>query len=335
MHGRRLDLALMFCWVPLAVLAWAVSGDGRSVEILAAATLLVSLAHQPITVAMVYGEPQQFRQRKKLFVMAPVVLSVAIYAGLRISVLLVALIGAAWNTEHTLMQRYGIVRIYRRKGGDSAPGRRDLHLLFSWLAATLAWVIADPRTSDRIESLGLKGVNKRGAELLVDVRPAATALLVVGLGYAAVATWRWLRAEAAAGFSANPAVYLYVAGTAALFVVAVINPIAGFIAWVGSHAIEYFIIVSTNLHSRYPAVADAEQPRSVLERGVQSRLGSIGVVVAFTAVALGVVHLFLQVGWLDVYRTLFFLVGALHILYDGFIWKLRQPQVARSFAIDS
>ena len=48
------------------------STDGRT-----AATLLVSLAHQPITMAMVYGEPQQFRQRRALFIAAPIVLSLA------------------------------------------------------------------------------------------------------------------------------------------------------------------------------------------------------------------------------------------------------------------
>lgn len=335
MHGRRLDLVLMFCWVPLAMLAGLVGGNADAVQLSVAAVLLVSLAHQPITMALVYAEPQQFRQRRRLFIVAPVVLMLAIYFGLRVSVVLVAVIGAAWNTEHTLMQRYGIVRIYRRKGGDTSPGRLDLHLLMSWLLATLAWVVADPSTSERIESLGLRGVNQRGAEVLVDVRPAATALLLLGIGYAVVATTRWLRREAGRGFDANPAVYLYVAGTAGLFLVAVINPIAGFVAWVGSHAIEYFIIVSTNLNSRYPADDVGNRRVSVLGRAVQSPLHSIGVIVLVTVSVLGVVQSLVWVGSLEAYQTAFFLVGALHILYDGFIWKLRQPQVARSFAIDS
>ena len=261
MHSRRVDLALIFCWAPLALAVIAFGGNARVVQAMAAGVLLLSLAHQPITMALVYGEPQQLRQRRAVFVVAPVILFAAIWYGLQVSVVLVAFIGAAWNTEHTLMQRYGIVRIYRRKAGDRAPGRLDFHLLMSWLAVTLAWVVADPRTGERIDSLALKGLNQRSAELLVDIRPAAVALLLLSGAYAVVSTIRWTAREIAEGFSANRAVYLYVGGTAALFIVAVIDPIAGFVAWVGSHAIEYFLIVSTNLAARYPDPApEAARP---------------------------------------------------------------------------
>jgi hypothetical protein len=35
------------------------------------------------------------------------------------------------------------------------------------------------------------------------------------------------------------------------------------------------------------------------------------------------------------YDITLYSVGALHFLYDGFIWKLRQPVVAADFAIPS
>ena len=38
---------------------------------------------------------------------------------------------------------------------------------------------------------------------------------------------------------------------------------------------------------------------------------------------------------LTVYGVLFFGIGGLHILYDGVIWKLRRPDVARSLDIDT
>jgi hypothetical protein len=31
-----------------------------------------------------------------------------------------------------------------------------------------------------------------------------------------------------------------------------------------------------------------------------------------------------------IYSMIFFTLGALHFFYDGFIWKLRNPEVARS-----
>lgn len=33
------------------------------------------------------------------------------------------------------------------------------------------------------------------------------------------------------------------------------------------------------------------------------------------------------------YAVILFTVGGLHILYDGVIWKLRRPDVARSFGV--
>ena len=44
----------------------------------------------------------------------------------------VGAVAGLWNAEHTLMQRYGVVRIYGRKAGEG--GRSDEKpLLFSWL----------------------------------------------------------------------------------------------------------------------------------------------------------------------------------------------------------
>ena len=37
-----------------------------------------------------------------------------------------------WNAEHTLMQRYGVMRIYGRKAGDD-HGRLEKPMLIVWL----------------------------------------------------------------------------------------------------------------------------------------------------------------------------------------------------------
>ena len=35
-----------------------------------------------------------------------------------------------------------------------------------------------------------------------------------------------------------------------------------------------------------------------------------------------------------VYSMVFFTLGALHFFYDGFIWKLRNPNVAKSVGVN-
>jgi hypothetical protein len=40
-----------------------------------------------------------------------------------------------------------------------------------------------------------------------------------------------------------------------------------------------------------------------------------------------------SIGSYDVYAFVFLTLGAMHLFYDGLIWKLRRPEVARGFQI--
>ncbi|MEM7287826.1 MAG: hypothetical protein AAF480_15855 [Actinomycetota bacterium] len=324
---RRRDLAVAAAWVPFAVVAIVIPDTW--VRWFALGVLLLSLAHQPLTLGLVYGDPVQRRARARFFLWAPVVLAAVILVGQAISFMLVAVIGGLWNTEHTLMQRYGLVRIHRRRRGDETPGRLDLLLLASWLVLVLAWAVRDPRTPDRIETLGLGTANERGLEVLVDIRPAATVLFALAVVGATVCTWRWLANEAANRFGAGAGVYGYVGATAALFAVAVVHPIAGLLAWVGAHAVEYFVVVHESLGRREPGAAG-----SLVDRASTSGARALAFMVAVSAVGSAVVLLAQYHAGLTVYGVIFFGIGGLHILYDGVIWKLRRPEVARSLDID-
>jgi hypothetical protein len=330
-HSRGVDAITAFSWLPFAVGAMAVSAIAvGAMRWYAMGVLLLSLAHQPITLALVYGDGQKVRSRPRVFLLAPLVLAGVIYVGLEISFILVSTVGGLWNTEHTLMQRYGFTRIYRRKGGAVGAGRDDLALLAGWLALVLAWAVVDPRTPERIERLQLGTANERSLELLVDLRPAAAAIMAVAAAFAVITTARWIRRERATGFAANPAAYLYVGATAALFVVAVIDPIAGLLGWVGAHAVEYFVIVATSLRAR------RETERSVVS-GVDRVIGrrrGVAVLMLTSALIGSLVVLVAELtAGLVLYGMIFFMIGGLHILFDGFIWKLRTPQVAESLAI--
>lgn len=330
-HGVRTDVVLALGWVPFALGAIGVRGHATALHWFAWGVLVLSLLHQPVTLALAYGDGEQFAANKRVFTWAPIALAAAILVGLRIDFLLVAVIGGIWNTEHTLMQRYGITRIYRRKGGDIGSSRLDLAMLASWLVLVLAWAVASPRTAERIESLGLGTANERSLELLVDVRPAASVLLVVALAGALATTARWFDRERRFGFDANPAAYLYLASTAGLFVLAAFHPVAGLLAWVGSHAAEYFIIVGTNLNARYPADVAHRAP---VGRAVRGPLGIVGFIALVSLVGAGVVALAGTVGTLATYGLVFFGLGGLHIICDGFIWKLRRPTVAAGFGLE-
>lgn len=328
-QGARVDVAVALCWVPFALVGHAAESRGSDVATVVTAVLLLSFSHQPLTLALVYGDPQQFRLRRAIFTWSPLVFVIAVWGGRQLSLLLVAAVAGLWNAEHTLMQRYGVTRIYGRKVGQE-DGRLERAMLMSWLVLALIWVAADPALPARISRLRLGDVNANGLQLLSDLRPAAAALVVPAVALAVGLAVRWLRQEVTLGDAANPAKHLYVASTAALFVVILVDPLAGFVAYVGSHAVEYFVIVHQTLDRRYRAVPTGGGALGQVLRAPPGRAGF------FAAYACGVVLLVAVLRWHDspsLTSVVFLTLGGLHVFFDGFIWKLRRPAVASSFSI--
>ena len=321
-------MAVAFCWVPFAVAGAAMASQPGQLGRLLAVALLLSLAHQPLTLALVYGDPGQFALRRRLFSWSPVVFVAAIVVGLHVSLVAVAAVAGLWNAEHTLMQRYGLTRIYGRKTGQQ-DGGLEKAMLLSWLVFGAVWAAAQPSTEGRAQGLGLGGTNERSVHLLASLRPAAAVLLIpVGLAVAGLAA-AWVRAEMRRWPQVNPAKYVYLASTALLFVLIVVHPIIGIAAYVGSHAIEYLVIVHQHLGRRYGASAEGGS----LGQVVRSRFGRTGFMAGYLLVVVGAFILLRTNLPATAYTTILLTAGGLHVFYDGLIWKLRRPSVAKGFAI--
>jgi len=324
-HGPGRDLALALCWVPFAVAVLAVQGHRHFLAAALSAVLLLSLSHQPVTLALVYGDRERFRDHRGIYLVGPAVALGVVLLGLHVSLLLVAIAAGLWNAEHTLMQRYGVTRIYGRKVGDD-HGRLERPMLFSWLGLAMIAAAANPRTPRYLAQVDLGDVNRRGITELTRFRPEATLLLVPALVVAAVLTRRWWRAEQAADH-ANPAKWAYVGATAALIAVVCIDPVVGFAAYVGAHAVEYFVIVR--------GAADRRAARGgggVVGCAARSRLGPGGFVAVAAVGAVVPLVVLGRLGSFMVATGAYLTVGALHIFYDGLIWKQRTPAVAHDLA---
>ena len=230
-HGPVLDVAMALCWVPFAAAGVALQDNTNQLAWFVSATLLLSFSHQPLTLALVYGDATNFRLRRRIFTWSPLIFAVAVFATRSISLATLAVVGGLWNAEHTLMQRYGITRIYGRKSGQDT-GSTEKWMLFSWLGLAMVWAAADSRTPGRVERTGLGGNNKRGLDILTDLSPAARWALPVVALLALGFTARWIRDERHRGDAANPAKRFYIAATAALFITILVNPIAGFLGHV-------------------------------------------------------------------------------------------------------
>jgi len=325
-HGPIADAALACCWVPFALAAHSLENRPDALTVLVAGVFLLSFAHQPLTMGLVYGDPVQFTARRRLYLIAPIAFALAILVGQAISLTLVALVAGLWNAEHTLMQRYGLTRIYGRKAGDE-NGPLERAMLISWLVTAMVWVAAFVDIPRQVQRVHLGGTNTRGVELLHRLSTGARWLLVPTIVLAVVLAARWWRAERAFGVRANPAKHLYLAATAALIATIIIDPIAGLVAYVGAHALEYFVIVHRSLRGRVDdaPVARATSTASGRAKVYAAYFAAIAVLLAFTYPRFG--------GHGYGFVVLFF--GALHILYDGFVWKLRRPAVAASLGVTS
>lgn len=348
MHRPVADVALALAWVPfvLAAIAFqgmsAGEGDLTLLTLFISAVFLLSFAHQPLTMALVYGDPEQFRLRRVIFTVSPFLFMLAIGVGFYVSFAIVALVGGLWNAEHTLMQRYGVTRIYGRMVGQD-DGLVEKLMLFSWLIAAALWVAADPSTPGRAASLPLGENNQLAIDWLARLRPIAFALWVPAMIAVVALGVRWVLDERRRP-TVNPMKWVYLGSTATLFLVMVVDPLAGIMGYVGAHALEYFVIVHQSLGKRYgtaPAGATvaggAGAPGSgrgpVLGRAVRARTGRLGFLAVYVAIIIAVVTVLERAGSRLAYIVVFFTLGGLHVFYDGFIWKLRRPAVAQSLSI--
>jgi hypothetical protein len=136
---------------------------------------------------------------------------------------------------------------------------------------------------------------------------------------------RWWRAERSLGTAASRAKHLYALGTLGLVVMVMVDPIAGVAGYVAAHAIEYFAVVHRSLRTR-----SDDAPVAQATRTAPRRLAMYALYFALIA-AIVVGTTMTRAHTVYAFAILFF--GALHILYDGFVWKLRRPSVAASLGI--
>lgn len=324
-RGPAADAAVALCWIPIAALAVALDDSPDALLTLFGGVFLLSFLHQPLTLVLVYGDPDQFALRRRLFTWTPPILVAAVLIGMHVSLPLVAVVAGLWNAEHTLMQRFGVTRMYARKAGEGREqAALDRLMLLSWLVLALVWVAADRRTPEHVAMVPLQQHLRAALDILHALRPVAVVLLAPVVATVLGLTGRWVLTERSRGAAASTPKRLYVASTAALFVVMLLHPIAGFAAYVGSHALEYFAIVHLSAGRRYAIGGGGMVGRVVRRAGAG---GLIAAVVAFLLAVQGTLR---QAEADDVVTAVVLAAGGMHLLYDGFIWKLRRPVVAQS-----
>jgi hypothetical protein len=353
---------IAWAWVPFYVFIvfvlgldgnWSRGGrDGHGTEPgLGLAMLLalgVSYVHRHYTFLLVYGDAETFRQRERAYTVLPAVLFVALalilrwqgdlsveLAGQRIRPwMAVLLITGSWNVWHTIMQRHGINRIYAGKagGGLQTPehARRDLHLLWSLVALT-----AVVTTMFRPETFAAIGNARRLLRAVDPVLHGAVgwSLLFALVGVVVLVGARWVRWERAAKVPLRervPRLWFMLSTVALLSVFIGHGPIVGYLCFGVAHAIEYVFFFHVFGRRKF---ADRDSSRPGVVGGMLARPLVWGPV--FALALTGLFFALVDHRKSEPYLVYYTATSLLHFLYDGWIWKVRKPEVARPLGLAS
>ncbi len=334
--GPFADLAFFaFAWVPLvAAFEWSERAgwgwEGR--EALLLTVLAVNFIHRHLTLPLVYADPEQLRARPVGFTVLPIVCLAATLTALLVAPRtgFLALLGlsVAWTIYHTLMQKVGLLRIYSRKGGAGGPWL-DRLFVFAWLGA-LFFVLAS-NASVLKEASDASAIGERLAGWLEPagaVLPWLAGAAVLG---ASAVTALFIREEARGERGWNAPKLLFAASILGLYGVFLWDFVAAYAVFGFSHAVEYIAFVTIYAGRKFDGQPETRSPiaHAARWRWISMPLFAAAMVGAFFAAR--------RTGWIveNVYVLDWYIVGSsfLHFVYDGWIWKVRRPEVAKPLEI--
>jgi hypothetical protein len=345
---------IAWAWVPFYAFivfvlgldgSWSRGGrDGHGTEPgLGLAMLLalgVSYVHRHYTFLLVYGDAETFRQRERAYSLIPAALFVALalilrfqgdldveLAGQRVRPwMAVLIITGTWNMWHTIMQRHGINRIYAGKAGGGLQtaehSRRDLYLLWSLVAVT-----AVVTTMFRPSTFAGIGNARRLLRTLDPLLHGVVgwSVLIAVLGVA------WLRHERAATLRFGdrvPRLGFMLSTVALLGVFVVHGPVVGYLCFGVAHAIEYVFFFHVFGRRKF---AGRDPSRRGLVGGMLARPLLWGPV--FALALTGLFFALVDHRKSEPYLVYYTATSLLHFLYDGWIWKVRKPEVAQPLGL--
>lgn len=331
---------LAFPWVPVWLLyQWAIFGTYRSpfpngninLDFTVLAFGLIFL-HRNYTYFWIYGQREVFNQHPLGFIIFPTlaVLLTMIYGHFGAPYLkLLLVILTLWTAWHAMAQRYGILRLYHSKTGKGPETwwqrRRDLVLMF--ISFLYVYILG---SNGSFVPTPEGDLSKRDIELVYQTvigNYGTEALLLFTLLFLSVFIL-WLREELTLLRERKPGAprYVYLLSTFALML---IYPIYGI--WFGvvcglvAHSIEYMFLIhhlgferATRKTNR--SISDFLFMHPWLGFSVLT-VGQIVVVVLITPS---------HVAMVDIFKYYFVYNIATqfnHFTFDGWIWKLRRPEV--------
>lgn len=343
--------AYHFSWlwvlVPLAMLGNRHPGDYVALYV---AIMTLNFTHRHFSLPYVYLDREVLSQHRVRFFLVPALTVVALLVSPALwthrvgrPVLSgIAFAAALWNIWHVYMQKYGILRLYNAKAaqrpGAGVPGWVDRLLIFGWMP--LYFVYLGPAHRDLLVE-NAPSVNVYLLPMVDGLARLQPVLLwpAVGTVVASVAVF-FLRERGAHGLRNTPRLSMALGMTLLSASFLVCNPLKVYLAFAFSHAVEYMVFVWAFQRRRY---SEPLPHRPLLGRLLRRPWLTYPALVVGIGGGYFVLRYFGQyiaphrdpitIAGTSAARWVFFwgvYQSLMHFYYDGFLWRMRLPQVRGS-----
>ncbi len=290
--------------------------------------LVVNFIHRNLTHVLVYGDRRTFGERRISYIVLPIGMLILPFVAARyqttyyfftFSPFLLGLMGLSmvWNFYHTLMQKIGLLRIYARKAGGRSSAL-DRSIVFSWFFFLLFALLSSEAIRVQVSAIG--GPASYALRYLSPYTHAVVILKWLALAAAVVVSVLYIKGEWEERRGPLAPKNIFLLSILLLYGLFARDFVTAFASFSFSHTVEYIAFVGLFAKKKYGDVHDTST-----FLGKISKYG--GWSFAFFCLAAGGIYLIWNKASAGTFGLFYISTSFLHYIYDGWIWKIRRPQV--------
>ncbi len=283
--------------------------------------LLFNYVHRHYTMALVYGQKEEFDKRKQVYIYLPIIAIIVTALSVYFKVFPYLLtLSVLWTMYHSVAQKYGFTRIYSRKAGYG-KGWIDKGILYSWFFYLFFAMLIYERSTLLKYKAGRVIIGNLN-NYMDYISTLSYALLAVSIVFTFIYIYEEIKNRKQISIPKN----IFVVSTLSIYAIFFHSMVVGYIVFGFSHAIEYIAFVNIFVGAKYRKKPESNtffsrvSKRQWLYSGVFS-----AVIIVLSLIGMK----------LDQNAFLIYIVGSsfLHFVYDGLIWKVRHPEVGKPLDI--
>lgn len=283
--------------------------------------LLFNYVHRHYTMALVYGQKEEFDRRKQVYIYLPIIAIIVTALSVYFKVFPYLLtLSVLWTMYHSVAQKYGFTRIYSRKAGYG-KGWIDKGILYSWFFYLFFAMLIYERSTLLKYKAGRVIIGNLN-NYMDYISTLSYALLAVSIVFTFIYIYEEIKNRKQISIPKN----IFVVSTLSIYAIFFHSMVIGYIVFGFSHAIEYIAFVNIFVGAKYRKKPESNtffsrvSKRQWLYSGVFS-----AVIIVLSLIGMK----------LDQNAFLIYIVGSsfLHFVYDGLIWKVRHPEVGKPLDI--